>query len=277
MFDMMKPLLVDKISVLLRVPSVEEAVNFYKKAFGAVECPVPSSPENELLGIHATKLNILPKFPILITDNPLVPEISPGALNLYVRGGQLADLEAVVTKAVCAGATADGELAKYEIGGSLRYCVVSLCTIYRRDICDHRRNTHDLLERPRKKKRRRPVEQEDDPNASYLSKLKILLKIPDPLKEEAAVKFYSTAFGAGAPQFPTKNEIPDITSTHLELARNYYIMISRTEQTHHVEELVERLEQVGAVLEGNIVYDNPIDKFRRMAKVKATHLRSGRH
>ncbi|KAJ4847177.1 hypothetical protein Tsubulata_048148, partial [Turnera subulata] len=195
--------------------------------------------------------------------------------------------EETTQQAVCAGATADGELVLDHPRPSMRledpFGIVWFLYVpsIEEISCDHRRNTHDLLERPRKKKRRRPVEQEDDPNASYLSKLKNLLKIPDPLKEEAAVKFYSTAFGAGAPQFPTKNEIPDITSTHLELARNYYIMISRTEQnmdlssginlcarTHHVEELVERLERVGAELEGNIVYDNPIDKFRRMAKVR---------
>ncbi|KAJ4826376.1 hypothetical protein Tsubulata_026115 [Turnera subulata] len=281
---MMEPLLVEKISVVLRVPSVEEAVNFYTQAFGAVECPVPSSPEQELIGIHATKLNILPKFPILITDCPLVPEINPAALNLclQVRGGQLADLKAAVTRAVNAGATTEGELV-LDPRPSMRlkdpYGVVWFLYIPSDDeiSSDHRRKCLYLDELPEKP----PVEHEDDPNASYLSKLKILLKVPDPVEEEAAVKFYSTAFGAGAPQFPTKNEIPGITSTHLELATNYYIMISGSPQiaglssgvnlcarTDHVEELVERLKQGGAVLEGDIVYDDPINKFRQMAKLR---------
>ncbi|KAJ4838791.1 hypothetical protein Tsubulata_021609 [Turnera subulata] len=279
----MKGFIAWKISVVLRVPSVEEAVNFYKQAFGAKECPFPSSPEQELIGIHATKLNILHEFPILITDCPLVPEFNPAALNLclQVRGGQLADLEAAVTRAVKAGAIKEGELV-LDPRPSMRlkdpFGIVWFLYIPSDDeiSSDHRRKCLYLDESREKP----PVEYEDDPNASYVSKLKILLKIPDPLKEEA-VKFYSTAFGAGAPQFPTKNEIPSITSTHLELARNYYIMISGSTQnidstfgislcamTHPVEGLVERLKQGGAVLVGDIVYQDPIYKFRRMAKLR---------
>ncbi|KAJ4822099.1 hypothetical protein Tsubulata_002814 [Turnera subulata] len=320
---MMEPLTAHRISVFLRVPSVDKAVDFYKRAFGAVECPVPSSPEKEVNRIQATKLDILPYYPFLITDSPLVPEITPGALNLCLQV-KLADLEAAVSRAVNAGATTDGEVALDPTGGrpSTRladpFGVVWFLYVPTDDEIsfDHRRRRLflDRLDREYGEDDDEEdmmttdgeEEEEDmmmttnlgDPYSGYRSsKLKILLKVPDPA---AAVRFYTTAFGAEAPQFPTEDEIPCLDFTALELARKYYILISGSAppppqnmnnmeelverlnlsrsssgcnitlcaRTGFVEELVERLQRAGAVLEGDIVWDDPIFKIRGMAKLR---------
>ncbi|KAJ4836994.1 hypothetical protein Tsubulata_022204 [Turnera subulata] len=299
----MELLMVDDILVILRVPSVDEAVNFYKKAFGAVKSPLPSSPEMELLGIPTTKLDILPCFPILITDSPSVPEISRGALNLCLQvKGQPDDLQAAVSRAVNAGATTDGEVVFDGTSGrpSMRlddpFGVVWFLYVPSDDeiSSDYRRTLLYLDSLPANAKPEVSIEdliQSGDPNPSYLSKVKILLKVPDPV---AAVQSYKTAFRAEAPQFPTDNEIPHLNRefgrntdkemphqnfTPLEFAQNYYILISGSAQnvdsginlcarTYLVEELVRRLVQGGAVLEGDVKYDHPIFKFRRLARVR---------
>ncbi|KAJ4828769.1 hypothetical protein Tsubulata_048306 [Turnera subulata] len=286
-----------KISIMMRVPSVEEAVNFYREAFGAEECPVPSSPEEEVNGIRATKLDIRFAFPILITDSALVPEITPpgAALNLCLQvNGGLPDLEAAVARAVNAGATTDGVVVLDPTSGrpSMRLAdpfgaVWFLYVPSHHEILyDYRRERQSAAE-----ELGAPVEYSEDEALQHggASKLKILLNLPDPV---AAAHFYSTAFGAVPPQFPTENEIPHLNNnfTALQFSRHYYILISQSQQknnlslnlnpstssssggtgvilcarTHDVDALVKRLQQAGAVLEGGIVRD----RFRDMAKLR---------
>ncbi|KAJ4843944.1 hypothetical protein Tsubulata_048569 [Turnera subulata] len=287
-----------KISIMMRVPSVEEAVNFYREAFGAEECPVPSSPEEEVNGIRATKLDIRFEFPILITDSALVPEITPpgAALNLCLQvNGGLPDLEAAVARAVNAGATTDGVVVLDPTSGrpSVRLAdpFGAVWFLY---VPSH----HEILYDYRRlyKSLGVPVEYSEEEVLQHgrSCKLKILLNLPDPV---AAAHFYSTAFGAVPPQFPTENEIPHLNNNFaaLQFSRRYYILISQSQQknnlnlnlnpstsssssssspggtgvilcarTHDVDALVKRLQQAGAVLEGGIVRD----RFRDMAKLR---------
>ncbi|KAJ4830269.1 hypothetical protein Tsubulata_039334 [Turnera subulata] len=264
--ELMDQLFALKISIALRVPSVGEAVEFYKQAFGAVECPIPSFPEKELNGIPATKLDIYHRFSIL------------------VKGRQLADLEAAVSRAVNAGATTNGEAVLDPTSGrpSMRledpFGVVWFLYVASDDeiSSDNRRARlfDEFLGVP--------ADEQGDPRYHpYLSKLKILLKVPDP---EAAVQFYTTVFAALAAQFPTENEIPGLNFAALELARTFYVLVSGggsapqnnntssginlCARTTDVEELVERLKQAGAVLEADIVWDDPAYKFKGMAKLR---------
>ncbi|KAJ4829361.1 hypothetical protein Tsubulata_024243 [Turnera subulata] len=278
--ELVDQIFVLKISIALRVPSVDEAVKFYKQAFGAVEDPIPSLPEKELNGIQATKLKIHHRYPILITDSPLVPEISPGSLNLclQVDGRQLADLEAAVDRAVDAGATTNGEVALDPTSGrpSMRLEDPFGVVWYLYVPSDDEISSDNRRERELDEFLGFPV---GHPDYDYWSKLKVLVKVPDP---EAAVQFYTTTLGAVAARFPTENEIPGLNFTALEFRRPFYVLVSGSApqnnntssginlcaMTSDVEELVERLKQAGAVVEADIVWDDPVHKFRGMAKLR---------